>query len=153
MKLKKYVSVLLAGTLALSMAACGASGTVDSAAVSDAVSSAEQAVSSVASDATAAAAVTAAISTVDDLVGKKIGVQTGTTGDLDATDQFGEDSMERFSKASDAVQALLSGKLDAVIIDDQVAQNFVEQNAAKLKVWKHRMRRKPTPSASKREAI
>lgn len=61
------------------------------------------------------------------LSGKKIGVQEGTTGDLYTTDEFGDDAIERYNKGMEAVQALSQGKIDAVVIDDQPAQAFVEQ--------------------------
>ena len=70
------------------------------------------------------------ITGVDDLVaeGIKIGVQQDTTGDIYATDQFGEDHMARFNKGADAVQALVTGKIDCVIIDNSPAETFVAQN-------------------------
>lgn len=68
------------------------------------------------------------ISTAADLQGSKIGVQTGTTGDLAATDEYGDECVERFNTGLEAVQALNQGKCDAVIIDDQPAQIFVEKN-------------------------
>ena len=37
-------------------------------------------------------------------------------------------SVERYNKAADAVQALLTNKIDAVCIDDQVAKNFIAAN-------------------------
>ncbi|MDL2295689.1 basic amino acid ABC transporter substrate-binding protein [Lachnospiraceae bacterium OttesenSCG-928-E19] len=64
----------------------------------------------------------------EQLEGKKIGVQQGTTGDLYASDEYGDENMERYSKGMEAVQALSQGKIDAVIIDDQPAQTFVEEN-------------------------
>ena len=63
----------------------------------------------------------------DDLAGKKIGVQQGTTGDIYATDDYGDENIERYNKGFEAVQALTQGKIDAVIIDDQPAQTFVEE--------------------------
>ncbi len=79
--------------------------------------------------------------TIDDLCGKKIGVQLGTTGDIYASDYEdlesgvfpegydGEAStVERFNKGNDAVQALKQGKVDCVIIDEQPAKAFVEKN-------------------------
>ena len=60
--------------------------------------------------------------------GKKIGVQQGTTGDIYSTDDFGDDNVERFNKGMEAVQALQQGKIDAVIIDNQPAKTFVEEN-------------------------
>lgn len=64
----------------------------------------------------------------DDLAGKKIGVQQGTTGDLYATDDFGDESVERYPKGVDAVQALVQGKVDAVIIDNEPAKVFASDN-------------------------
>lgn len=64
----------------------------------------------------------------DDLAGKLIGVQEGTTGDLYSTDDFGDDMVERYLKGVDAVQALLQGKIDAVIIDEEPAKVFVSEN-------------------------
>lgn len=65
----------------------------------------------------------------DDLPGKKIGVQLGTTGDSDATEYEKKGSkVERFNKGADAVQALKTGKVDCVIIDKQPAEAFVEKN-------------------------
>ena len=73
------------------------------------------------------------ITSIDDLEGKKIGVQQGTTGDLYCSDTpenggFGEDAVTRYSKGSDAVMALLSGKVDCVVIDNEPAKAFVEAN-------------------------
>lgn len=77
-----------------------------------------------------------AITSVDDLLNGenayKIGVQIGTTGDLFITDDVEQKglahSVERYNKAPDAIVALNSGKVDCVIIDDQVAVNFVNSN-------------------------
>ena len=70
------------------------------------------------------------ITSVEDLEAKgiKIGVQQDTTGDIYATDQFGEDHMARFNKGADAVQALITGKVNCVIIDNSPAETFVAQN-------------------------
>ena len=70
------------------------------------------------------------ITSIDDLYadGIKIGVQQDTTGDIYGTDDFGEDHIARFNKGADAVQAVLTGKCDAVLIDNSPAQTFVEQN-------------------------
>ena len=63
----------------------------------------------------------------DDLVGKTIGAQLGTTGYIYAGDV--EDAkVEPYNKGADAVQALKQGKLDAVIIDSEPAKVFVEKN-------------------------
>ena len=60
--------------------------------------------------------------------GIKIGVQQDTTGDIYATGEFGDDHMIRYNKGADAVQALSTGKCDAVIIDNGPAKIFVETN-------------------------
>ena len=67
------------------------------------------------------------IGSSDDLSGKKIGVQLGTTGDILADDIEGAE-VERYNKGFEAVQALSQGKIDAVIIDRQPAEVFVEQS-------------------------
>lgn len=67
------------------------------------------------------------INSVADLNGKKIGVQLGTTGDIYASDIEGA-TVEQYNKGFEAVQALTQGKIDAVIIDDQVAFALAEGN-------------------------
>ena len=73
------------------------------------------------------------IASVDDLTGKKIGGQLSTTGDIYASDTpdnggFGEENVEKYSKGADAVIALTQGKVDAVIIDNEPAKEFVKAN-------------------------
>lgn len=65
----------------------------------------------------------------DDLAGKLIGVQQGTTGDLYASDDFGDENVQRFPKGADAIQALSSDKVDAVIIDNSTAKALVERTS------------------------
>ena len=48
-------------------------------------------------------------------------MQLATTGDIYAKDDFGEENVEEYNKGADAVMALTSGKIDAVIIDNQPA--------------------------------
>lgn len=67
------------------------------------------------------------ITSIDDLSGKIIGVQSGTTGDLYATDDYGDENVERYNKGMEAVQALSQGKIDAVIIDNEPAKVFVQE--------------------------
>ncbi len=69
------------------------------------------------------------IKSVDDLSSKtKIGVQLGTTGDIYAKDDFGDEAVSEYDKGADAVQALIAGKIDCVIIDNQPAKSFVAAN-------------------------
>lgn len=75
-----------------------------------------------------------AIKSLDDLKGDgsmKFGVQQDTTGDILASDTvekggYGKDNVVSFKAATDTVQALKTGKVDAVIIDNAPAQNFVK---------------------------
>lgn len=99
-KLKKAAAVVMALSMAASFTACGKSSVPNT------------------------------VFSVDDLPGKTIGVQLGTTGDIFASD-YEEDgsTIERYNKGNDAVQALKQGKIDCVIIDSQPAQAFVEKNS------------------------
>ena len=98
--MKKLVVSLLAATMALGMLGCGGSKIPAN-----------------------------TVNTIDDLPGKTIGVQLGTTGDIYASDYEAEGStIERYNKGADAIQALKQGKVDCVIIDAQPASAFVEKN-------------------------
>ena len=72
------------------------------------------------------------ITSVDDLFaeGAKYiaGVQQGTTGDIYAEGDFGTERVSKFNKGNDAVQALITGKVDCVIIDNEPAKAFVAAN-------------------------
>ncbi len=68
------------------------------------------------------------IKTIDDLQGKLIGCQESTTGYTYCTDDYGEDMVTAFPSGANAVQALLTGKIDAVVIDKQPAEAYVAQN-------------------------
>ncbi len=75
------------------------------------------------------------VASLDDLEkdGVLIGVQQDTTGDIYASDTpenggYGEDKVMRYLNGADAVQALVSGKIQAVIIDNEPAKNFVAAN-------------------------
>ena len=69
-----------------------------------------------------------AIASVDDLGGKTIGVQSGTTGDAYCTDDYGQDHVKQFSSGALAVAALVNGQVDCVVIDNEPAKNFVAAN-------------------------
>ena len=73
------------------------------------------------------------IATIDDLEGKLIGCQESTTGYIYCSDTpenggYGEENVTAFPNGANAVQALISGKVDCVVIDSQPAQEFVKQN-------------------------
>lgn len=64
----------------------------------------------------------------DDLPGKTIGAQLGTTGYIYACDEVENATVEPYNKGADAIQSLKQGKIDAVIIDSEPAKVFVEKN-------------------------
>ena len=68
------------------------------------------------------------IASVDDLEGKAIGTQRGTTGYIYCTDDFGEDNVIAYDDGLTAVQALNNGQVDAVVIDNAPAKEFVAAN-------------------------
>ncbi len=72
------------------------------------------------------------ITSVDDLYAEgaayKVGVQLGTTGDIYATDDFGDDLVTSYTTGNEAVNALLGGDVDCVIIDNEPAKAFVANN-------------------------
>ena len=71
--------------------------------------------------------------TMDNLGDKLIGTQRGTTGYIYASDSpenggYGEDHVVAYDSGITAVQALMNGQVDAVIIDNAPAQEFVKAN-------------------------
>lgn len=69
------------------------------------------------------------IKEVEDLNnGVKIGTQLGTIGDTIAKDDFGEENVNSFNKVPDAILSLQNKKIDAVILDKNSAENFVNAN-------------------------
>lgn len=80
------------------------------------------------------------ITSADDILAKieagediQIGCQVGTTGYTYSSDTvenggFGEDHVQAFPAGADAIAALLSDKIDCVIIDNEPAKAFVERN-------------------------
>mgnify|MGYP002798626267 FL=1 len=73
------------------------------------------------------------IQSVEDLEGKLIGVQQGTTGDLYCSDTpenggFGEENVQKFTSGPVAVEALKNGQIDCVVIDNEPAKSYVSQN-------------------------
>lgn len=103
MKFKKLVSVVLVAACVFSLVACG----------SDKKSKDKK----------------VEVTKAEDLKDLTIGVQQGTTGDLESSKIVKKDTqMKRYPKGAAAVQALESGKLDCVVIDAQPAKKFVEKN-------------------------
>ena len=68
------------------------------------------------------------IASPDDLADKMIGTQRGTTGYIYCSDDFGDESVVAYDDGLTAVQALNNGQVDAVVIDNAPAQEFVAAN-------------------------
>ena len=72
--------------------------------------------------------------TMENLGEKMIGTQRGTTGYIYASDSvenggYGEDHVLAYDNGATAVQALMNGQIDAVIIDKAPAEEYVKANA------------------------
>ena len=68
------------------------------------------------------------IASPDDLAGKKIGTQRGTTGYIYCSDDFGDENVVAYDSGLTAVQALNNGQVDAVVIDNAPATEYVAAN-------------------------
>ena len=74
------------------------------------------------------------IATVDDLANAdKIGTQRGTTGYIYCSDTpenggYGEDAVIPYDDGAAAIQALMNGQVDCVVIDNAPAQEYVKAN-------------------------
>ena len=66
--------------------------------------------------------------TMDNLGEKMIGVQRATTGHIYVSDTYGESQVTPYDNGASAVQALLNGQVDCVVIDANPAQEFVDSN-------------------------
>lgn len=75
------------------------------------------------------------ITTVDDLLDPEAdyvaGVQQGTTSDIYLSDSYEnggitEERVSKFNKSADAIQALMTGKIDCVVVDNEPAKAFLE---------------------------
>lgn len=64
----------------------------------------------------------------EDLVGKKVAVMLGFTGDV-VVSEMKDVSVERFNAAYAGIMALQNGKVDAVVLDSETANNYVNKNA------------------------
>ena len=68
------------------------------------------------------------IASVDDLAGKKIGTQRGTTGYLYCSDDFGDENVVAYDDGLTAVQMRNNGQVDCVVIDNAPAKEFIAAN-------------------------
>lgn len=67
--------------------------------------------------------------TMDNMGEGLIGTQRGTTGNIYCTDDYGEEHVVSYDDGFTAVQALMNGQVDCVVIDNAPAQEFVKNNA------------------------
>ncbi len=74
------------------------------------------------------------INSENDLHGKRIGVHLGTTGDLYCTEKFKDSEVLRLPNGTIAMLELLSGRADAVVIDNLPAKNLVAKNAGAVRI-------------------
>lgn len=72
------------------------------------------------------------IATAQDLEGKTIGVQLGTTGDFIATDDIADTTVQQYNKGVDAVNDLINGRVDCVIVDKNPALVFESRFEGKV---------------------
>ncbi len=69
------------------------------------------------------------ITSVDNLdKAEKIGTQRGTTGYLYCVSDYGEDRVTSFNNGALAIQALMNNQVDAVVIDNMPAREFIKAN-------------------------
>ncbi|MCW5873053.1 MAG: transporter substrate-binding domain-containing protein [Anaerolineales bacterium] len=77
------------------------------------------------------------INSIEDIVNDsslRLGTQTGTTNYETAATYLPEDRIQAFEQFPFAVQALVSGDIDAVIIDETAGQGYLGENADLLKL-------------------
>ena len=65
--------------------------------------------------------------TMDNIKDKIIGVQSGTTGQIEAVDNYGEEHVSAYDKYSLAFQALQNGQVDCIMVDDMVGTAYLKQ--------------------------
>lgn len=68
------------------------------------------------------------INTVEDLAGRKVGCQAGTTGETYIQEHLTEAKLKSFRTGIDAALSLQSGAIDAVVLDEQPARQIVKNN-------------------------
>ncbi|MCM0649901.1 transporter substrate-binding domain-containing protein [Clostridium swellfunianum] len=74
------------------------------------------------------------IKTSDDLKGKIVGVQLGSTGDNAVSVISGTKEIKKYDKIPQALLDLTSGRIEAVVADDQVGRYYVGLDASKYLV-------------------
>lgn len=72
-----------------------------------------------------------ALKTADDLKGKIVGVQLGSTGESAVADIQGVKEVKKYDKIPQALLDLTAGRVEAVVADDQVGRYYVGLDASK----------------------
>jgi len=72
--------------------------------------------------------VMAGVTVTDERKAVMVGTQRGTTGYIYCSDDFGDDAVVAYDDGLTAVQALNNGQVDAVVIDNAPAKEFVAAN-------------------------
>ena len=106
--MKKLLALTFAMVMALSMAACGGK---DTASIGGADGPTD-----------------IKIASAEDLNGKKIGVQAGTTGEIYVQESVKDAEIGSYKSGMDAALDLKSGAIDAVVLDELPAKSIVAQN-------------------------
>jgi polar amino acid transport system substrate-binding protein len=74
------------------------------------------------------------IKSANDLKGKIVGVQLGSTGDNAVSEISGTKEVKKYDKIPQALLDLTSGRIEAVVADDQVGRYYVGLDASKYLV-------------------
>jgi arginine/lysine/histidine transporter system substrate-binding protein len=72
------------------------------------------------------------VKSIEDLKGKKVCGQSGTTGVDYAKELLGEENVDAYQSYSEVIQAVLSGKAEAAVLDDGPARAHAKANEGKL---------------------
>ena len=93
------------------------------------------------------------INKIDDLKGKIVACQLGSTGDTAATAMKGLKEVKRYDKITDAYQDLSIGRVDAVVLDAQVGQYYVAKKPGQYVVLKEQISKEPIGIGFKKQDI
>jgi len=93
------------------------------------------------------------INKIDDLKGKIVACQLGSTGDTAATAMKGLKEVKRYDKITDAYQDLSIGRVDAVVLDAQVGQYYVAKKPGQYKVLDEQISKEPIGIGFKKQDV
>ncbi len=79
------------------------------------------------------------IKSAEDIKNKMIGVQLGTTSDSYCTENLKSSSVVRYNKSVDAVSDLINKRIDAVVVDDFLANKLIDKNPDLIKKLDERL--------------